>query len=235
MLYETFDRVMAKLGRKYALTDMFGNVSVYRYYIFFVEKNAPVSWKEKFLPNLLIHHFLGDDPNDDKADNPIGETSHVHPWPNLSFILKGGYTEELNYKTIKENNQFSFSLRAWNDSHRFISMKPNTWTLFFHGMRRGFWAFDLRVHDTICNYCQQNNGNVCANTDKGQYLNFPKSREIHLSSKESKGWRETRWIKCDADFDSIITERKTAIQRGKITKKYHFTHADSVKFYSGQK
>ena len=237
MLYKTFDWLMTKLGHKYALTDIFGNVSVYRYYIFFVEKNAPVTWKEKYLPNLMVHNFLGEETTEKKevGDNPIGETSHIHPWSTLTFILKGGYSEELNYNQERDNKRFSFAYRNWSDSHRFIDIRPNTWTLFFHGIRRGMWAFDLRVHDTICTYCQTNNDNVCANTGKGKSLNFPEAREIHLTSKESKGWRETRWIKCDQDFDALITERKAAIARGKITKQYHFGYNDMVKFYAGQK
>jgi hypothetical protein len=191
MLYKTFDWVMTKLGHKYAFVDVAGDVAVYRYYVFFVEKNAPDTWKEKFLPNLLIHHFIGNNSKNGAGNIHIDEISHVHPWSTLSFILKGGYTEELNYKTIKENKRFSFIVRGWNECHRFLNVKNNTWTLFFHGIRQGIWATQDRD------------------------FSLTEHTEIHSSSKKSKGWRNSCWIKCDEDFNSMMDERKAAIARSK--------------------
>ena len=215
MMYKSFDWLMTKLGHKYALTDILGNVSVYRYYIFFVEKNEPVSWKEKLLPNLIVHHFVGD--AEQTKNNPAGEITHKHPWATLSFILKGGYVEETNHKTVKQLKRFSFVYRPWDVGHRIVSVAPNTWTLFFHGVRRGFWAWDLKVHTNVCQYCTDMNGGVCVNTNKPLLVKFGPDREIHDTSTESKGWKQPRWIKCDTGFEKLITDRRNAVARAAIT------------------
>lgn len=212
MLYRAFDWLMTKLGHKYAFVDIYGNVAVNRYYLFFVEKNKAATWKEKYLPNLFIHQTL-DIPNEQKENSLLGEVSHTHPWSTLSIVIKGGYVEELDYKDIKTLNAPAVLWRPWNVSHRIISTKHNTWSLFFHGIRRGMWAFDLRVHKNICDWCQKNNDDVCFNVDKGQYIEFPEHREIKDTSLESKGWRESTWIKCDNDFEQLIQSRRESIAR----------------------
>lgn len=215
MLYKIFDRAMRKLGRKYALVDIMGNITGYRYYVFFVERNAAKSWKEKYLPNLIVHHFLGME--EQTRDNPGGEVAHTHPWATLSFILTGGYVEETNHTTIKQHKRFSFVWRSWNISHRIVSVKPDTWTLFFHGIRRGVWAWDLEVHENICHYCNETNGGVCVNKGKPLLVEFGPAREIQDTSRESRGWKQPRWIKCDDGFEKLISDRRAAVARAAIT------------------
>lgn len=215
MLYRAFDWLMTKTGRKYALVDILGNITGYRYYVFFVEKNAAVTWREKYLPNLIIHHFLGNE--EQTRDNPGGEVAHKHPWATLSVILEGGYVEETNHEIVKEHKRFSFIYRPWDISHRIVSVTPNTWTLFFHGIRRGVWAWDLRVHTNICQYCTEMNGGVCVNVDKPLIVEFGPAREIQNTSKKSKGWKQPCWIKCDEGFDKLIADRKNAVARASIT------------------
>lgn len=212
MLYRAFDWLMTKLGHKYAFVDIYGNIVGYRYYPFFVERNRPVTWKERYLPNLFIHQTLKID-SDQQEESLVGEVAHTHPWSTLSVVIKGGYVEELNYKETKTLNAPAMLYRNWDTSHRILSAKPNTWSLFFHGIRRGMWAFDLQVHETPCVWCQKNNGNVCFNADKGRFMEFPKHREIKDTSLESKGWRETSWIKCDKDFEQLIQDRRESIAR----------------------
>lgn len=218
MLYKLFDWMMTKLGHKYAFVDVYGNIAVYRYYVFFVEKHAAVSWKEKYLPNLLVHHFMGGAPETNAKDNSVArEVAHTHPWSTLSFILKGGYSEEINYSIIKVNKRFSFSYRDWRVSHRMLLTEPNTWTLFFHGIRRGIWAFDLKVHDKVCDWCQTNNDNICFNVDKNKIHEFSEHRDLRKTSKQSLGWRETSWIKCDENFNNMIENRKKSLKRANIS------------------
>lgn len=212
MLYKSFDWFMQKLGRKYALVDMYGNVTTHRYYIGFVEKNVATTWKERFLPNLYIHHFM----KEDALVSGLGETAHTHPWSTLSVVLKGGYLEETSYQDLKNYNAPAIIFRPWDNSHRLVTVQPNTWTLFFHGIRRGIWAFDLRVHDKICDYCEKNNGGKCYNEGKEKLMPFSIAKEIKPTSKQSKGWRETSWIKCDENFDALIEERKKSVKRKNI-------------------
>jgi hypothetical protein len=213
-----FDRLMIKLGHKYAFVDVAGEVAVYRYYVFFAEKHIATTWKEKYLPNLLIHHFVGKSPEQTSSTIPsvAREVAHTHPWSTLSFILKGGYSEEINYKDIKVNKRFSLRYRSWDTSHRMLLTQPDTWTLFFHGIRRGVWAFDLRVHEKVCDWCQANNDNVCFNEGKNRIHEFSAKRDLRDSSKASIGWRETSWIKYDENFDKMIETRKASLKRGKI-------------------
>jgi hypothetical protein len=225
-MYKIFDYVMTKMGHKYASVDFFGNVNAYRYYFFYVEKVAAASWKEKYLPNLIVHHFV----DEVEKGSILGETSHTHPWSTMSVVLKGGYVEETDYneKNIKTHVAPAIVFRKWNQSHRFLSVKPGTWTLFFHGIRRGMWAFDLRVHDNICDYCEKNNGGVCFNEGKKNLLEFSKDKEIMNTSKESKGWRETSWIKCDENFEKMVEERKRSIERRNVTPVKYFNNVEVV-------
>ncbi len=209
MFFKLFDWFMTKLGRKYALVDGFGNIAFYRYYVFFLEKHLAESWKEKYLPNLFVHHFVGE-----KSQQWIdGEMAHTHPWNTLSIVLKGGYTEEENYSgNYKTTVALGIITRKWNVSHRFTQMTQNTWSLFFHGVRKGMWALDVRVHNVICPTCQEFNGGVCMNTGKTGLVQFTDKKEIKESSIKSKNWREPTWIKCDTGFEQLIATRKRTIE-----------------------
>lgn len=213
MLLKSFDYLMRKLGRKYAFVDAFGNICFYRYYVFFLEKHANETWKEKYLPNLFVHHFVGEN-SQQWID---GEIAHTHPWNTLSIVLNGGYTEEEEYSgNYKTTTAPAIVKRSWKTSHRFTQMIPNTWTLFFHGIRKGKWAFDIREHKIICPTCEKFNGGVCINTGKAGLIQFTDKKEIKESSEKSKKWRETTWIKCDDKFDRLIKERKQTIAKSDL-------------------
>lgn len=210
MLLKLFDWTMQKLGRKYAFVDAFGNIAFYRYYVFFLEKHVAESWKEKYLPNLFVHHFVGED-SQQWVD---GETAHTHPWNTVSFVVKGGYTEEENYnKSYKTTVAPAVVFRRWEVSHRFTQMTQNTWTLFFHGIRKGKWSFDLRTHEVICPTCQKYNGGVCVNTGREGLAEFTFGKEIKQTSAESKKWREMTWIKCDSGFEQLISSRQNTVAK----------------------
>jgi hypothetical protein len=55
---------------------------------------------------------------------------HNHPFHYLSFILNGGYVENLD-GVLKTRKKFSIAFRSDNTYHRIVSVKPNTRTLFF--------------------------------------------------------------------------------------------------------
>jgi len=211
MLFTVFDYVMRKLGRKYAFVDVYGEIFIYRYYVFFVENNTAKTWKDKYLPNLFVHNFVGAE-NKQWIDN---EVAHTHPWNTISIVIKGGYVEEENYKeTAKEITAPAIVLRSWKTSHRFRQMTPNTWTLWFHGIRKkaGKWALDMRVHDVICPTCIKYNNGVCANTAGLKEFTDPKP----VSTQDQK-WREPAFIKCDDALKNVIEERKKVLVRAKIT------------------
>jgi hypothetical protein len=212
-LLQKFDAWALKTGRKYAMVDMFGVVSAYRYYIFYVEKHFDTSWKAKYLPNLFIHQFTGHDyPNGESQMGDANE-SHFHPWGTFSVILTGGYTEEIDHgKAVKDLYAPAVSLRSWNQSHKIVKMLPNTWTLFFHGMRRGNWAFSPKKHDMVCDNCVKYNNGICANASR-ERVEFKPWMGIPDSSKEREGWKELVWMKCDADYDKLIETRKRAMAR----------------------
>lgn len=212
MLYKTFDWVMTKLGRKYVFVDTLGAILGYRYYFFYVETNQPTTWKEKYLPNLFVHHGHREVLEEDKLH---GDVTHTHPWSTLSIVIKGQYVEEINHNVIKTLKAPAIIWRPWNVSHRILSAKADTWSLFFHGIRhkKGSWSWDLRPHEKICSWCETNNKGVCYNIDKGDFMQWGDNREIKHTSLASKGWRETSWIKYDSDFDKLIEERRKAVAR----------------------
>jgi hypothetical protein len=210
MLFKMFDYVMRKLGRKYAFVDVYGNVLSYRYYVFFMENKTAKTWKDKYLPNLFVHHFVGAE-NKQWIDN---EVSHTHPWNTVSIVVKGGYIEEENYSGItKEINAPAIVPRHWKTSHRFTQVTPNTWTLWFHGIRKktGKWAFDLQPHDVVCPACVKYNNGVCVNA--GEQKEFA---DIKPKSQKNYKWREPTWMQCDSELEGVIAQRKEVLARAKI-------------------
>jgi hypothetical protein len=211
MLFAMFDYVMRKLGRKYAFVDVYGEVSTYRYYVFFMENKTAKTWKDKYLPNMFVHNFVGDE-SKQWIDNEI---FHTHPWDSVSIVIKGGYIEEEDHSGVtKEITAPAIVPRSWKTSHRFRQMTPNTWTLWFHGIRKkaGKWAFDIRVHDVVCPACIKHNNGVCMNVTGLQEFKDPKP-----TSAQNYKWREPTWMKCDDELENVITERKKVLARANIT------------------
>lgn len=210
MLYKLFDFVMQKLGRKYAFVDVFGNVVMYRYYVFFMENKTAKTWKDKYLPNMFVHNFVGED-SGQWIDN---ENFHTHPWNSLSIVIKGGYTEEEDYNGVsKQITAPAIVPRSWKTSHRFVQMTPDTWTLWFHGIRKkqGKWAFYIRTHEVVCPACVKYNNGVCMNQTGLQEFIDPKP-----TSADTQKWRQPVWMKCDSDLNNIIDARKQVLTKAKI-------------------
>lgn len=63
---------------------------------------------------------------------------HNHPFHYLSFILNGGYEENLDGKLIKRK-RFSLAYRSDKAYHRIVSVQPNTKTIFFTWKTNAKW------------------------------------------------------------------------------------------------
>jgi hypothetical protein len=89
---------------------------------------------------ILLHH-IGEPDNE--------RDPHDHPWNFVSFIVKGGYREELHiYMGLLMHQRF---FRYWKrftwhkmdieKAHRIIEVDPGTITLIFTGRRSREWGF----------------------------------------------------------------------------------------------
>jgi hypothetical protein len=96
-----------------------------RYYLFLKDRTT-------FPFNIFLHKFLKSDPDD----------LHNHPWPYLTFILRGGYWEH-----TKEGKfwraPFTYRYAAADSFHRVELDKdiPYCWTLFIPGSKVQDWGF----------------------------------------------------------------------------------------------
>lgn len=69
---------------------------------------------------------------------------HDHPWPFVSFVLKGGYTEFVPgpyYATSRYIKRIN--VKRFNNSYHWIAEldRTPTWTLVFVGRRRRVWGY----------------------------------------------------------------------------------------------
>ncbi len=86
---------------------------------------------------VYLHRFDGPDPR---------PTLHDHPWPFLSFVLRGGYVERrLNTRdmTVDENHQVRLVNRMrLCDAHAIMRLtRVPTWTLMVAGLRVRTWGY----------------------------------------------------------------------------------------------
>lgn len=96
----------------------------------------------KYFPSVRIHHILRSD--SDRA-------FHDHPWPYLTIVLRGGYTEvkpmyDKSGLYIGDSRKWygpgSVLFRRSNSWHRLeLSEGQTTWTLFTTGRYRRKWGF----------------------------------------------------------------------------------------------
>lgn len=119
-LIESFAWCLEKLGRKDMMVNRFGQIRVQRFYPFLM---PPTRTKGRKGWNFALHKF------------PAGhwnELPHDHGREAWSFILSGGYTEEV-MGVERKREQFTFAKLGLNEFHSIKYVKPNTWTLFFVG------------------------------------------------------------------------------------------------------
>jgi hypothetical protein len=86
--------------------------------------------------NLFLHRFHRSD--------DAGEL-HSHPWAwSVSFILKGGYSEERRQSddavVRRQVRPFTFNVIRGTDFHR-VDIDGDCWTLFLAGPKLSTWYF----------------------------------------------------------------------------------------------
>lgn len=104
---------------------------------------------------VYLHKIVGPDPDPDP---------HNHPWNFRSFILRGGYEEEITNRIppladpaedtwitySKVHTQHSWHKTPKNVYHRIIRLvRQPTWTLVFAGPRVQRWGFLVRDNWTL--------------------------------------------------------------------------------------
>lgn len=94
--------------------------------------------------NLYLHHIDAPDP---------GRALHNHPWVFWSFVLRGGYREEVRKHPRGADGLYHAEtrLRSWRrwtlhtmrltDWHRIVKVEPDTWTLILTGRYKQKWGF----------------------------------------------------------------------------------------------
>jgi len=92
---------------------------------------------------IYLHRLGTADPRD---------TLHNHPWPFISFVLRGGYTEYVpgNPKYVPGHTEYAQPIRVryvnikrFKNSFHWIAELDRipTWTLMFVGRRRRVWGY----------------------------------------------------------------------------------------------
>src|SRR5213075_3275158 len=86
---------------------------------------------------IYVHRYQGPDPR---------ATLHDHPWPFLSFILRGGYVERrLDPATMTVDERryvHPFNYLRATDAHSIIGLlRDPTWTLLLVGRRVRTWGY----------------------------------------------------------------------------------------------
>jgi hypothetical protein len=95
-------------------------------------------WWVENVGNVYLHRLHGPDP--DRA-------VHNHPWRAVCLVLRGGYmqikhTQNANGSTtVRYEFVGGVNHLRWNEYHKIVSVRPNTWTLCVHGPVRRVWGF----------------------------------------------------------------------------------------------
>lgn len=89
---------------------------------------------------VFLHHIAGPDP---------GIDIHDHPWPFVTLILRGGYSEraadirEPWMTTFRRWPRWSIHRMPLTIAHRILRADPGTWTLVIRGRKSRDWGFYL--------------------------------------------------------------------------------------------
>lgn len=84
---------------------------------------------------IYLHKLCGPDPRD---------TLHDHPWPFVSFVLKGGYLEFVPGPFYAQSRYVKrMNVKRFNESYHWIAEldQTPTWTLVFVGRRKRVWGY----------------------------------------------------------------------------------------------
>lgn len=132
---------------------------------------------------------------------PDGERElHDHPWRwARSIVLSGGYWEDRldgldpKYGVLKSRK----AIRRWRtnrltptDFHSVVSLKPNTWTLFWYGQRFKGWGFLKTTAIPTLDEC-------------GRYKEVTVYHQ-HLDSAAFAGWTKTAPRGRDVERTAVV-------------------------------
>ena len=84
---------------------------------------------------IYLHRLGTPDPRD---------TLHDHPWPFLSLVLRGGYTEFVRGRTTyaEPRRVRVLNVKRLRDAHWISELdRTPTWTLMFVGRRQRVWGY----------------------------------------------------------------------------------------------
>jgi hypothetical protein len=95
-------------------------------------------WRVVLTPlfGVYVHELRTADPDRD---------CHDHPWTFRSWVLSGGYVEEVREQDGSKHNVYRHrgsihTMPLWR-AHRIKAVQPNTVTLVIVGRRRKVWGF----------------------------------------------------------------------------------------------
>lgn len=117
----------------YARRDPFSHIPGYmeRYWILHYRRFMPYS--------IRVHHILRSD---------LDRHLHDHPWPYITFILRGGYWEVTDNPHSLTGVQWkwygpgSILIRGRDHRHRLeLPFGTTTWTVFMMGRKVNNWGF----------------------------------------------------------------------------------------------
>lgn len=168
--------LLEKIGRKKVLMDFTGQIIACRWYVLYSEEDEDQRLIAKF-PNIYVHQNL-------RLETPDGPDSHRHAWNTYSWMISGGYSEEVN-GVMRVNRRWSWAVLKNTDYHRIVKVEPNAWSIFCHGFRKGAWGFKMKACDTVCPTCAAVDG-ICLNTK----VVVPHA--TYFGSK--KAWRSVAWF-----------------------------------------
>lgn len=191
----------AKCGAKNTLADFTGRAIVNRWWIVHRERHEDTA----VLPNIVVHQNL-------TPDTPDGPDSHRHGRSSCSWIVAGGYWEEVD-GVLRYNARWSFARVRYDQFHRIVKVDPGTWTIFMLGWRRLPFAFHQKPCVTVCETCAATTG-VC----QAAALDIPYS--AHFGDKGAR--KRVFWTD-----DSAPAQRRLRIRRRAI-KKFQLPSSDEL-------
>lgn len=194
-------KLLSRLFRKHALVDFYGDVSFYRYHLFFYEPDYATRWWH-WLPNIFVHFY----PGEPGGAGPNGENPHSHPWTSLGFVVRGQYTERIDEIKTRINTAPALTYVKHSSFHRIVTVKPGTISIFMHGFRqKRDWLSKVIACPVLCPACVDAGFTACpsiAGVQKGEEAIDSGKIGIQMT-----------WVPCDANFDERIERRRKALRR----------------------
>lgn len=195
-MIDRFLAYLTRIGARRTLVKYDGSVSAHRHFPLWIEEDED----RRRYPNLWIHQNV-------ELDTPDGPDTHRHPWNTYSYILRGGYIEEVN-GVRRWHGRGSWACLKYTDHHRIVRVRKGTVTLFFHGWRRGPWQFKLQACEALCESCKAKYGTCFNNVNPVPHETF--------FGRNGK-WRTVRWFpSLMPGLDRMIARRKKAIRDPRV-------------------